>query len=88
MPHEWFLTIKQTVKIRNAFANNISTHIKLSKPQISKMIQSGGSFGSWLCNLGKKALTDLAIPLARDNLPGLVSNLSSNAVNEFEKIEK
>ena len=37
---------KQTTKIRNAFANNMSTDIKLSKAQISKIIQSGGSFGS------------------------------------------
>ena len=36
--------------------------MKLSKAQISKMIQSGGSFGSWLGNLGKKALTSIAIP--------------------------
>ena len=46
---------------------------------------SGGSFGSCLGNLGKKALTKIAIPLARDNLPELVSNLTSNAINKFEK---
>ena len=63
----------------------MSTDIKLSKAQISKIIQSGGSFGSWLGNLGKKALTNIAIPLARDNLPGLVSNLTSNAINKFER---
>ena len=40
----------------------MSTDIKLSKAQISKIIQSGGSFGSWLANLGKKALTNVAIP--------------------------
>ena len=32
----------------------MSTYIKLSKAQISKPIQSGGSFGSRLHNLGKK----------------------------------
>ena len=85
LPHELFLTTRQTTKIRNAFANNMSTDIKLSKAQISKIIQSGGSFGSWLGNLGKKALTNIAIPLARDNLPGLVSNLISNAINKFER---
>ena len=37
---------------------------------MSKIIQSAGSFGSWLGNLGKKALTDFAIPLARDSLTG------------------
>ena len=63
----------------------MSTDIKLSKAQISKIIQSGESFGSWLDNLGKKALINIAIPLARDNLPGLVSNSTSNAINKFER---
>ena len=27
---------------------------------------------------------DLSISLARDNLPGLVSSLASNAINQFE----
>ena len=62
----------------------MSTDIKLSKTQISNIIQSGGSFGSWLGNLGKKALTNIAIPLARNNLSGLVSNLTSNAINKIE----
>ena len=45
----------------------------------------GGSFGSWLGNLGKKALPNIAIPLARDNMPGLVSNLTSNEIHKFER---
>ena len=65
--------------------NNMSTDIKHSKAQIFKIIQSDGSFGFWLGNLGKKALTNIAIPLARDNLPGLVSNLTSNTINKFER---
>ena len=52
---------------------------------MSKIIQSAGSFGSWLGNLGKKALTDFAIPLARDSLTGWVSKLTSNAINKFER---
>ena len=39
-------------KIRNAFANNMSADAKLNKAQIFKIIQFGGSFGSWLGNLG------------------------------------
>ena len=62
----------------------MSTDLKLSKAQISKN-QSGGSFGSWLGNLGKQVLAEIPIPLARDNLPGLVSNLASNAIKKFEK---
>ena len=63
----------------------MSTDKKLSKTQISKIIQLGGSFGSWLGNFGKKALTSIAVPLARDNLPGLVSILTSNSINKFER---
>ena len=43
----------------------------------------GGSFGSWLTNFCKKSLTNVAISWARDNLPELVSNLASNAMNKF-----
>ena len=39
LPHELFLTTRQTTKIRNAFANSMWTDIKLSKAQISKIIQ-------------------------------------------------
>ena len=42
LPHELLLTTRQKTKLRNAFENNISTDIKLSKAQISKIIQSGG----------------------------------------------
>ena len=83
MKYELFLTTRQTTAIINAFPNNMSTNIKLSKIQISKITQSGGCFGSWLGNLGNKALINIAIPLARENLPGLVSNLISNAINKF-----
>ena len=50
----------------------MSTDTKLSKAQISKTIQSGRFFGPWSGNLGKKAITNIAIYLARDSLPGLV----------------
>ena len=35
--------------------------------------------------LGKKIIADLPIPLAGHNLPGLVSNIASNAANKFER---
>ena len=54
----------------------MSTKIKLSEAQISKVIQSGGSLGSWLDNLVKKSLTNNAIPLARVFLPALMSNVT------------
>ena len=52
---------------------------------MSNIIQSGGSFGSWLGNLGEKALTNVAVLLARDSLPGLVTNSTSNTINKFER---
>ena len=84
LPYKLFLTLRQTTKIRNAFANNMSTDIKLSKAQIFAIIESGESFGFQLGNLGEKALKNIAIPLARDKLPGLVSNLTSSAINIFD----
>ena len=41
LPHELLLTTRQETKIRNAFNNNTSTDLKLSKTQINKIIQSG-----------------------------------------------
>ena len=66
----------------------MSTDIKLSKAQISKIFQSGGCFGSWLANKGKKLkknLANVAIPLVRHNLPVLISNLTSNTINKVER---
>ena len=42
LPYELLLTTRQKTKIRNAFNNNMSTDLKLSKLQIDKIIQSGG----------------------------------------------
>ena len=47
-PHELLLTNRQFANIRKAFANNLSTDIKSSKAQLSKMIQSGGFLGKLL----------------------------------------
>ena len=41
LPHELLLTTRQKTKLRNAFNNNMSTDLKLSRAQISKIIQSG-----------------------------------------------
>ena len=72
LSQELFVATRQTTKVRNAFAKNMPTDIKFSKAQISKIIQSGGSFGSWLGNLRRKALTNIAIPLTSDNLHGFL----------------
>ena len=51
LPHELLLTAKQKTKLRNGFNNNMSTDFKLSKAQISKIIQTGGFLGSLLSKL-------------------------------------
>ena len=56
LPHELLLTTRQTTKLRNAIGNNISTDIKLSEAQISKIIQSGGFLGKLLGPLLKAGL--------------------------------
>ena len=55
-PHELLLTNRQVENIRKAFANHLSTDIKLSKTQLSKMIQSGGFLGRLLGPLLKTGL--------------------------------
>ena len=47
-PHQLLLTYRQVVNIRKAFENNSSINIKLSKTQLSKMMQSGEFLGRLL----------------------------------------
>ena len=68
LPHE--LTIRQKIKLRNAFENNISIRIKLSKTQISKIILSGGFLG-WLLSKTAGSLIKVAVPIAKYVLASL-----------------
>ena len=65
----------------------MSTDIKLSKSEISKKKPNQVDLlhSSWLDDLGKKGQTIIVSPLAKDNLSGLVSNLTLGATNKFEK---
>ena len=56
LPHELLLTNRQKTKLRNAFNNNMSTNLKLSRAQISKIIQSGRFLGRLLALLLKTGL--------------------------------
>ena len=38
LPHELFLTTRQTTKRKNVIAKNVLTDIKLSKARLSKMV--------------------------------------------------
>ena len=64
LPHELLVTTRQKKKLRNAFNNNISTDLKLSKGQISKIIQSGGFLGSLLGKLACPFMK-VAVPSAK-----------------------
>ena len=64
LPHELLLTTRQKTKLRNTFNNNMLTDLKLSRAQISKIIQSGGFLGSLLSKLAGP-LMKVAIPLAK-----------------------
>ena len=69
MPHELLLTARQKTKLRNAFNNNMSTDLKLSRAQISKIIQSGGP------------LMKVAIPIAENVLAPLGITAAASAVD-------
>ena len=56
-PHKLLLTNRQVSNLRKAFANHSSADIKLSKTQLSKMIQSGGFLGRLLGPLLKTGLS-------------------------------
>ena len=80
LPLELLLTTKQKTKLRNAFNNNISTDMKLSKARISKTIQSGGSLGVLLSKLAGP-LIKVAIPLAKNVLAPLGITAAASAIH-------
>ena len=55
-PNELLLTNRQVANIRKVFGKNTSTDIKLSKTQLSKIVQSGGFLGKLLGPLLKTGL--------------------------------
>ena len=67
-PHELLLTNRQVANIRKAFANHLSTDIKLSKTQLSKMIQSGGKLLGPLLKTGLPLIKSVIKPLAESVL--------------------
>ena len=67
---EFLLTNRKAANLREAFANKSSTDIKLSKIQISKMIQSGGFFGRLFGPLLKTGL-----PLIKNVIKSLAKSV-------------
>ena len=80
LPHELLLTARQKTKLINAFNNNMSTDLTLSKIQISKIIQSGGFLGSLLSKLADP-LIKVAIPLAKNSLAPLRITGAASAID-------
>ena len=79
-PHELLLTNRQVANIGKAFANHTSIDIKLSKTQLSKMIQSGGFLGNLLGKLAGP-LMKVAMPLAKNVLAPLGISAAMSAID-------
>ena len=80
VPHGLLLTTRQKTKLRNAFNNNMSTDLKQSKVQISKIIQSVEFLGSLLSKLAGP-LMKVAVPLANNKLAPLGITADASAVD-------
>ena len=85
LPHELFLTIRQKTKIRNTFAKNKSSDIKLSKAKFSEMVDPGGFLGNIMGNLSKKVLLELVVPLTKDVLAELATKATLSVLDKFER---
>ena len=80
LPHQLLLTKRQKTKLRNAFNNNMSTDIKLSKAQITRIIQFGGFLGALLSKLAGP-LMKVAVALARNILAPLRITAAASTID-------
>ena len=83
-PHKILLANRRVANLRKAFANYLSTDIKLSKTQLSKMIQSGGFLGRLLGPLLKTGLPlikNVIKPLAKSVLIPLGLTAAASAAD-------
>ena len=69
-PHKLLLTERQVLSLRKSFPSHSSADIKLSKTQLSKMIQSGGFLSRLLGPLLKTGL-----PLIRNVIKPLAKSV-------------
>ena len=79
-PHELLLTNRQVANIRKVFAKNTSTDIKLSKTQLSKMMQHGGFLRNLLGKLAGP-LMKVAMTLAKNVLAPLGLSAAMSAID-------
>ena len=80
LPHELFLTTRQSTKLRNAINNNLATDIKLSKAQLKKLVKSGGFLGKLLSKIAGP-LMKVAMPLAKNVLAPLGLTAAMSAID-------
>ena len=83
-PHKLLSTKRRASSLRKAFANRSSADIKLSKTQLSKMIQSGGFLGRLLGPLLKTGLPlikNVIKPLAKSVLIPLGLTAAASAAD-------
>ena len=83
-PHELLLTDRQVSSLRKSFANHSSANIKLSKTQLSKMIQSGEFLSRLLGPLLKTVLPlikNIIKPLAKSVFIPLGLTVAASAVD-------
>ena len=74
--HELSLTNRQVANLRKAFANHLSTDIRLSKTQLSKMMQSGRFLGK---RFGPLLRTGL--PLMKSVIKSLANWINSRSIS-------
>ena len=79
-PHKLLLTNRQVSNLRKASANNSPANIKLSKTQLSKMIQSGG-FSGTLLKTGLPLISNVIKPLAKSVLIPLGLTAAASAAD-------
>ena len=82
--HELLLTNRQVANLRKAFAKNTSTDIKLSKTQLSKMIQSGellGKISGPLLRTGLPLMKSVIKPLVKNVLVPLGLTAAASAAD-------
>ena len=79
-PHKLLLNDRQVSNVRKAFSNNLSTDVKFSKTQLSKIMQSGGFLRNLLSKLAG-LLMKVAMPLAKIVLAPLRLTTAMSAID-------
>ena len=80
LQHRLFLILRQKNEVKNAFANNLSMDIKLSKFQLSKIIQPAG-FLSTLSDRLIGSLMKVAAPVVNNVLAPLAAMAWASATD-------